>query len=142
MLKLPTRKNCADQKKKEEEEIRMSSNKTKNGILTSFLSKGMRNGSLTLSPATTVITGSRQLKIAPNMSIFPSLGSTGSIDRRRPVKHQITISFRFQNYVTRRQLQYHEKDCHNNNDTTSSPRTVRFSSSSKAPMIFKYSTAF
>ena len=81
MLKLPTRKNCADQKKKEEEEIRMSSNKTKNGILTSFLSKGMRNGSLTLSPATTVITGSRQLKIAPKISIFPSLGSTGSTDR-------------------------------------------------------------
>lgn len=56
--------------------------------LTSFLSNGIKNGSLTLRPATTVITGSRQLKIAPNMSIFPSLGSTGSIDKLRPAKYK------------------------------------------------------
>lgn len=52
--------------------------------LTSFLSNGIRNGSLTLRPATMVIIGSRQLKMAPNMSIFPNLGSTGSIDRWWP----------------------------------------------------------
>jgi hypothetical protein len=54
------------------------------GILTSFLSKGVKKGSLTLSPETMVNIGSRQLKIAPKISILPSLGSTGSIDRCFP----------------------------------------------------------
>lgn len=53
-------------------------------LLTSFLSNGVRNGSLTLRPATTVKMGSRHLKIAPKMSIFPSFGSTGRIARCRP----------------------------------------------------------
>jgi len=54
-------------------------NHLKQKQLTSFLSSGVRKGSLTLSPATTVNIGSKQLKIAPNISIFPSLGSIGSI---------------------------------------------------------------
>ena len=55
-------------------------------LLTSFLSNGVKKGSLTLRPETTVNTGSRQLNMAPNKSIFPSFGSTGSIVRYRPVK--------------------------------------------------------
>lgn len=53
-------------------------------ILTSFLSKGVKKGSLTLRPETMVNIGSRQLKIAPKMSILPNLGSTGSIDKCFP----------------------------------------------------------
>lgn len=56
----------------------------KGKLRTSLLSKGIKKGSLTLSPATTVIIGLRQLKIAPNMSILPSLGSTGSTDNFCP----------------------------------------------------------
>lgn len=52
--------------------------------LTSFLSNGIKKGSLTLRPATIVSMGSRQLNMAPKISIFPSFGSTGSIDSRRP----------------------------------------------------------
>ena len=59
--------------------------------LTSFLLNGIKNGSLALRPATTVIIGSKQLKIAPNMSIFPSFGSTGSVDKLRPVKQPVMI---------------------------------------------------
>lgn len=55
-----------------------------NFVLTSFLSWGKRKGSLTLSPDTIVRTGSKQRKIAPMISIFPSLGSTGSVDRNFP----------------------------------------------------------
>jgi hypothetical protein len=54
-------------------------NHLKQEQLTSFLSSGVRKGSLTLSPATIVNMGSKQLKIAPNISILPSLGSIGSI---------------------------------------------------------------
>lgn len=53
-------------------------------ILTSFLSCGKRNGSLTLSPATIVRIGSKQRKIAPIINIFPSLGSNGSIAKNSP----------------------------------------------------------
>ena len=52
--------------------------------LTSFLSWGKRKGSLTLSPDTIVRTGSKQRKIAPMISIFPSFGSTGRMDRNFP----------------------------------------------------------
>lgn len=59
--------------------------------LTSFLSEGIRKGSLTLRPATIVIIGSRQLKIAPNISIFPSLGSTGRTDKCCPAGWQTRV---------------------------------------------------
>lgn len=55
-----------------------------NLVLTSFLSWGKRKGSLTLSPDTIVRTGSKQRKTAPMISIFPSLGSTGSMDKNFP----------------------------------------------------------
>lgn len=55
-----------------------------NVVLTSFLSWGKRKGSLTLSPETIVRTGSKQRNTAPMISIFPSFGSTGSIDRNFP----------------------------------------------------------
>lgn len=61
-------------------------NKHLRDLLTSFLSNGVKNGSLTLRPATTVNIGSRQLNMAPKISIFPSFGSTGSIDKWRPAK--------------------------------------------------------
>jgi hypothetical protein len=57
---------------------------SKRHMLTSFLSKGVKKGSLTLSPETIVNIGSRQLKIAPKISILPNLGSTGSIDKCFP----------------------------------------------------------
>lgn len=47
--------------------------------LTSFLSSGDKKGSRTLRPETIVNIGSKQFKIAPSISIFPSLGSIGSI---------------------------------------------------------------
>lgn len=55
-----------------------------NLVHTSFLSWGKRKGSLTLSPDTTVRTGSKHRKTAPIISIFPSLGSTGSMDKNFP----------------------------------------------------------
>ena len=58
-------------------------------MFTSFLSNGMRKGSLTLRPATMVSMGSRQLNMAPKISIFPSLGSTGIIDSSRPKINKI-----------------------------------------------------
>lgn len=62
------------------------------GWLTSFLSMGVRKGSLTLRPATIVNTGSRQLKRTPNTSIFPSFGSIGNIVRYRPAKEEYYAS--------------------------------------------------
>lgn len=67
--------------------------------LTSFLSNGIRNGSLTLKPATTVIMGSRQLKIAPYMSIFPSFGSTGSIDKLCPANRRVMTDVNRKHYL-------------------------------------------
>lgn len=55
-----------------------------NCVLTSFLSWGKRKGSLTLRPDTIVRTGSKQWNTAPIISIFPNLGSTGSIDKYFP----------------------------------------------------------
>lgn len=100
--------------------------------LTSFLSTGAKKGSLTLRPATIVKTGSRHLKIAPNMSIFPSLGSIGSTVKCRPVKWHLRL------YDTK----YSRNTAAPIQDHFPLPKTVKSSLWSKAPMIFKYSIAF
>lgn len=63
---------------------------------------GVRKGSLMLRPATIVNTGSRQLNIAPDTSIFPSFGSIGSIVRYLPAKETSIQRGQFQQRTARR----------------------------------------
>lgn len=118
----------------------------KDFLLTSFLSNGIKNGSLILKLATTVIIGSRQLNIDPKMSIFPSFGSTGSIERLRPITtpHFTTLITKFIWIGTPTETSEicKIKQMINKTSTLILPSTVRFSFSSKAPIAFKYSIAF
>lgn len=109
------------------------------GSHTSFLSNGVKNGSRTVRPATTVSIGSRQLNIAPYISIFPNLGSTGSIDKWRPVKgiyeNSTQVSFKKKKGERYNRPQNKPSDLF-------LPKTVNSSLSSSAPITFRYSMAF